>query len=880
MLILFSLIAGAVLFGAYGESPFTGAAIGLLLAWVYQLSERVRQLENAQSTTTPAEEVLYQPPQPLTPQTTVESPLPITPRAATPPASYKPPVEDTLPTFHPEGNALDKAFACAWAWLVGGNPFVRVGVVLLFLGVVFLLRYSLDQGLLPVELRLAGAASGALALLAYGWKLRQRQGAYGLILQAGGIGLLYLTVFGAFSLYHLLASLPAFALLVVIAIAAAALAVLQNSVSLAAFASVGGFLAPLLTSSGSNNYMGLFSFYAILNAGIVGIAWCKTWRGLNLLGFVFTFVIASVWGWSSYQPENFSTTEPFLLLFFLFYVAIAVLFSTRTPVNFKDKVDSTLVFGTPLLGFGMQIALVRDFEYGIAISALVLGAFYLLLSGGLWQYFRKQQQLLAETFLALGIIFTTLAIPFAVDGTMTAAAWAIEGAGILWVSIRQQQMLRRVFAVLLHFGALAALLFAIADGHVVMAEPFFNGSFIAMTLICAAMLVSSRLLSADFLGKRAFEQPIAGVLLFTGVVFLTLLFEVQIDHFNLDNHFTSLHLIYAALAGGLLLIMGRGTYWQLLPYLLLLPLLLLALAVLSLAGQTHSLLHDTGARWWVLGVGSVYGALFVYQQRGWFDAWLRFAHSTLLWLLVAPFTHEIHHQMQQVFSLDNAWYVASLPLVSIATVWLVLRGKISLLRPYHTPLLHSVVLPLAGLLSLWVMYSLHFSGDSSPLAWIPVLNPLDIVTLGIGLSLVALYRQIQPTGLAAYAPTLRFTSIAIGFIWLNMLVLRAQHHWNGLAWEFPDLLLTPSTQTLLAILWAVSGMALVWLGNRQGKRKQWTAGASLLGLVVLKLFVVDFASAGTIARIVSFLSVGVLLLFIGYLAPLPPVETAEEQDHA
>ncbi len=113
-----------------------------------------------------------------------------------------------------------------------------------------------------------------------------------------------------------------------------------------------------------------------------------------------------------------------------------------------------------------------------------------------------------------------------------------------------------------------------------------------------------------------------------------------------------------------------------------------------------------------------------------------------------------------------------------------------------------------------------------------------------------------------------------------MLVLRAQHHWNGLAWEFPDLLLTPSTQTLLAILWAVSGMALVWLGNRQGKRKQWTAGASLLGLVVLKLFVVDFSSAGTIARIVSFLSVGVLLLFIGYLAPLPPVETAEEQDHA
>jgi uncharacterized membrane protein len=179
----------------------------------------------------------------------------------------------------PEENFIDKALAGTWGWLVGGNPFVRAGIVLLFFGVVFLLRYSLEQNLVPVELRLAGAAAGA-----------------------------------------------------------ATLAVLQNSLPLAAFA-VGGFLAPLLTSSGSNNYIGLFSFYAILNAGIVGIAWFKSWRILNLLGFGFTFVIASLWGWNSYQPENFTTVEPFLIVFFLFYVAIAVLFATRTPVSFKDKVD-------------------------------------------------------------------------------------------------------------------------------------------------------------------------------------------------------------------------------------------------------------------------------------------------------------------------------------------------------------------------------------------------------------------------------------------------------------------------------------------------------------------------------------------------------------
>ncbi|MGB0848303.1 MAG: DUF2339 domain-containing protein, partial [Thiolinea sp.] len=73
-----------------------------------------------------------------------------------------------------------------------------------------------------------------------------------------------------------------------------------------------------------------------------------------------------------------------------------------------------------------------------------------------------------------------------------------------------------------------------------------------------------------------------------------------------------------------------------------------------------------------------------------------------------------------------------------------------------------------------------------------------------------------------------------------------------------------------------SGLLLSWLGSRRGNRYLWFAGTVLLGLVVLKLFVVDFASSGTLARIISFLSVGVLLLFVGFLAPLPPAQEEPE----
>lgn len=893
MLVLFSLIAGAVLFTAFDESPITGGLLGLLLAWVYQLSEQVRHLQQRLTHSQQTSEIIHQATTPVITRTShvhVAEPALIT---ATPTHSSIQPDDDSeqwipAPTrpqperqpTPPQGTVLDKAFTAAWDWLVGGNPFVRAGIVLLFLGVVFLLRYSLEHNLIPVEMRLAGAAAGALALLAYGWKLRERAGSYGLILQAGGVGLLYLTVFGAFSLYNLLPATPAFALLVVIVAAAAGLAVMQNSLPMAAYATVGGFLAPLLTSTDSNNYIGLFSFYAILNAGIVGIAWFRSWRLLNLLGFVFTFVIASLWGWHSYQPENFNTTEPFLILFFVFYVAIAVLFATRTPVSFKDKVDGTLVFGTPLLGFGMQVALVRQFEYGIAISAAVVGVFYLLARWGIRLRFGKAQQLLADTFLALGVIFLTLAIPFAVDGVATSSAWALEGAGILWVSIRQQQWLRRLFAILLHYAALLALLWGMAFKPLPAgAMAFFNEHFLTMLLVAAAMLVSSRLLSAHFVGKRGYEQPLAIVLLLSGLLFLTALFELQIVHFSLDTQFIDLHLAYALLVCLLLLAMGWLAEWSLLRILLLLPVLLAGMALLGLAAREESLLLAHGWWLWPANIAGLYAVLFRYQQRGWLGEWLVFMQVALVWLVLLLLSHETHVQMLAHFVTTNAWYVASLPLAGIAGLWWLMRGKWWPVPAYQPGLLLGVGIPLAGLLALWLLASLRHSGDSSPLPWLPLLNPLDAVALLLGVTCLSLYRtftrqQIFPA-LAmndARGKTVLQLLLLLAFLWLNVVWLRAQHHWGGLPWVFPDLLAEPSTQTGLAILWTLTGLVLTWRGNRTGSRLLWSSGASLLAAVVLKLFVVDFASSGTLARIASFLSVGILLLFIGYLAPLPPAE--------
>ena len=302
-------------------------------------------------------------------------------------------------------------------------------------------------------------------------------------------------MFAALRLYQLLPTEAAFGLLLSIVAFSAVLAIKQDALALAVMGVSGGFLAPILTSSGQGSHVGLFSFYTVLNAGIFAIAWFKAWRLLNVIGFVFTFVIATAWGVTRYQPAFFTTTEPFLIVFFLFYVAIAVLYALRRAPRFTDYVDTTLVFGTPLVAFGLQSALVYQQPYWLACSALALGVFYLLLA---WLLLRRQQpslRLLVESFIALGIVFSTLTIPLALDGRWTAAAWALEGAAIVWIGVRQQRWLARAFGVFLQLAAGVAFLSEVT--RAAGAIPVFNSAYIGCLMIALGALFSAWYLQRD-----------------------------------------------------------------------------------------------------------------------------------------------------------------------------------------------------------------------------------------------------------------------------------------------------------------------------------------------------------------------------------------------
>ncbi|HBD20050.1 MAG TPA: DUF2339 domain-containing protein, partial [Arenimonas sp.] len=468
-------------------------------------------------------------------------PIPAAPAPAPAPRPAPQPAEPAEP------DVVTKAARLLKAWFFEGNVPVKLGVLVLLFGVAAAIKYAADAGWLtmPIEFRLAGIAAGAIAGLVWGLRSAAERPAFGLSLQGGAIGILLLVVFAAFRNYEVLGAMPAFVMVLILVAGASVLAVKQDAPALAVLGFIGGYLAPVLLSTGSGNHVALFSYYAVLNAAVFGIAWQRPWRALNLVGFVFTFAIGGMWGAKYYQPEKFATVEPFLVLFFLFYAAIPVLYALAGRGK-NGKVDGTLLFGTPLLAFPMQVGLLGDDRMGLAFSALFVAAIY----SGLALWARGNQRLrdLAQSAAGMGVVFATLAIPLALTARWTSAAWAIQGAGMVWLGLRQERRLVRWSGLALLVLAGGAWCVSLFDWNLGLEDRFLlNGHAMNLGLLTLAWM------AASWLYHRAGKSTVLQVLLILGGLGWWSLLGMREIEVNLSPRFDALYyggfaLVTAALA--------------------------------------------------------------------------------------------------------------------------------------------------------------------------------------------------------------------------------------------------------------------------------------------------------------------------------------------
>ena len=813
-----------------------------------------------------------------------DSSVPASPRSQAPPDPPAHQRRRQQPAAPRRPSPLDQGIGRLRDWLFGGNTVVRGGVLVLLVGITLLARWAAENSLLPIEARLVSAAFMGLALVVVGYRLRESRPGFGTTLQGGGLAALYLVSFMSFRLYELLPVGFAFPLFVVIAAASGTLAVLQRALPLIVIASLGGFLAPILASTGSGNHVALFSYYLVLNVSIAAIAFARSWRVLNLLAFVCTYGVATAWGVLSYEPDHLMSTLPFVAAFLVLFTSEALLFAWRQPPNLRGIVDGSLVFGTPLVTLLASAALLQEVEMGLAIATAGMALFYVGIAIWLWRTAPETLRQLSESFVALAVGLGTMAVPFAFeDSPTTAIVWALEGAGIHWVGVRQARRSARLAGLALQ--PLAALAFSIwlIDGGAPATRWIANGRFLSALALAFAGLAIAR--EADHT-RSELDTTVWGIAQIAGVWGLAWWGYgafAEISDF-LPARFSPAACVALIGASAVALhACARGLIWESGGVMSMLSIPVAGWAILLVAETQPSVLIDGGFIAWPFCLASIYWILLQLEESRF--EWTSNGYAVWLWLSGAFVALALKGLADHTLALNGDWGLAGLGLglgsVAAASLHAIESGwgAFGRFRRVHFSYGVGPVL-LVGL--LWI-FATNFAaqGATAPLPYLPLLNPIDLAISLVAVSCcfwILRLSTVEPRELFERSrPLILSVTAFLTFCWLNAILARSVAQWTGVAYRMDALWNSVALQVCLSIAWTLVGFAGMWFSTHRQLRRLWMGFASLLGITVAKLFVVDLSQLTTPAKIVTFLVVGLLLLIVGYLSPVPPEVVNQEE---
>jgi uncharacterized membrane protein len=915
------------------------------------------------------------------------------PQSPSPPQSRIP--QNTTATIEPDERSLPIVTSVIHSmqnWFFGGNLVVRVGVLVLLVGVVLLLRLLSDYIEIPITVKLIGIGIIGLGLAALGLKLAKNRFAYGITLQGAGLAIAYLTTFFAYSVYQVLSSVPSFMGLGILSAITIGLAVRQNALPLALLALSGGFFAPILTSSDIGNLVVLFSYYLLLNVTIAIIAHYRTWKMLNLLGVMVTFGLAYYWG----ATENLSAVieaqrwslvllVALHVLLYLFvvirYAQQIIAYNTLNEASFAhtdiadtvnntnniDKVhlgnnsyvfpiDTGLLFSVPILAFGLFAALLDAVPNALTITSAVLAAIYLGIG---WVFVQRSQRyaLITEGMLALGFGFLALVIPLAFDAEWIAFGWSVQGLALVWFGRRSLRAWSVLFGLLLQLLSIAMLMinvvFTIKDyptlALTISALSYLATMFILRASNSPAVLDDTKNLPAQqntttdsmsvMSDATATVAQSLGISSQAAQQWLTSI-NSQSMAFNLmwRRPILSRFLTFTAVVWLLyVLVIDFDQWlasWQLATTALLGLVTLTSLVIYQAINHYHSWRE---IRQFSHSLLLLFYAMLLFQlpQKYEFDyQWTTFHRPifiTLLigWLVVGQLWLKTWHKEAELKSFDSAsWLSAGIILLAeamhyglpdskgvmallvpvvfmLAGLWWTQRHAVtqyndkqshsqtgaanSAFAPYwfdwHQALLNSAKIFVPIALGWAIFTNFTYDGVIWQLPYFPLFNLYDVTLWLVVFYSLGVYLLRQPYGMKSRnllntIPKNDMLLIVLALIglWIgSSMLVRTLHAFIGTplwtgglydviggAWN------SERVQTGLTILWTLIALVATIIASRYGQRTLWFMGIGLLGVVVLKLVIVDLSQTEAIWRVISFLGAGSLILVIGYLAPLPP----------
>lgn len=311
------------------------------------------------------------------------------------------------------------------------NLLSKIGIVTLVLGIGFFVKYAIDKDWINEVGRVAiGVLIGGV-LIGIAHKLRKKYNVFSAIMVGGGISVLYITITLAFREYELFSQTIAFILLIIITLFSVLLSLVYDRKELALFSLLGGFASPLLISTGTGNYMVLFSFLFILNSGMLLISMRKRWSVIGIVSFVCTLLF--YWGWLliSYEGQRMGALV-FAILFFVQFYLLAVFSHLRSGKQVKPF-QVMLILANNLSAFAASLYVFNDLSIKtqglITITMAVVNAMVMVV------LFKNKtiDKRLIYLLIAIVLSFVSLAVPVQLNGHVITMFWAAEIVILLWM---------------------------------------------------------------------------------------------------------------------------------------------------------------------------------------------------------------------------------------------------------------------------------------------------------------------------------------------------------------------------------------------------------------------------------------------------------------
>ena len=327
----------------------------------------------------------------------------------------------------------------------------RIGIVAMLIGVSYFLKYAFENNWIGPSGRIAIGVLAGIGLVVWSeWFRKRGHRAFSYSLKAIGIGTLYLSMWSAFQVYHLIPASIAFVAMAIVTGATIAMALGEDAEVLASFALIGGFATPVLLSTGQNHEIALFSYICLLDLAMFAMVIFKPWRPLLWGSFVGTVALYSGWQAEFYSRAERPTTVLFAALFAAIFAAIPLSAKQHTSTRFASPSITLTVL--PLLNaaafFLALYEMYNPERVTLTWYALALAAVYLAISNWFRQRFMDQDaKFITLLHVAIAIAFITIAIPLKLDAEWITIGWLIESAVLLWISVRTQTAFLRYLAV-------------------------------------------------------------------------------------------------------------------------------------------------------------------------------------------------------------------------------------------------------------------------------------------------------------------------------------------------------------------------------------------------------------------------------------------------